>query len=86
MTQSSTSPEKSNFQDVIDRDEDLALFLKKMKEFDTAFCTEMIKRSDFTLRLEVHGNVGSILHVRVYQDSIDRPPGAQRRIDGKRGK
>ena len=76
----------NGFRDVITDDASLGLFLKKMAEFDQAFCAAMIKGSDYTIRLEVRGNVGVILHTRVYTDDIEQPKGAQKRVDQKRGR
>ena len=50
----------------------LALFLRKMAEFDSRFCEAMVKKSDFTIRLEVRGDKGNLLHVRVYTDDIEK--------------
>ena len=61
-----------------DEDESLKLFIKKMAQFDKQFCELMAGGSDFTLRLEVHGNKGSVLHVRCYTDDTERPNSAGR--------
>ena len=73
----------NGFTSVIEDEESLKLFLRKMREFDSAFCEQMMKGSDYTIRLEVRGNKSEVLHVRVNVDAIDRPNGAQGRIDGK---
>lgn len=56
--------------------ESLLLFMKKMKQFDELFCDLMAGATDFTLRLEVHGNKGKVLHIRSYVDDIERPNSA----------
>lgn len=76
----------NGFAEVINDDESLLLFIENMKEFDEKFCEAMVKGSDFTLRLEVHGNVGEILHVKTHIDSIKRPKGVEKRIEKKMGK
>lgn len=54
-------------------DESLDVFLNGMRKFDASFCGLMASGNDFTLRLEVHGNRGKLLHCRCYQDDIERP-------------
>jgi len=48
-------------------------FLKQMQAFDRAFCDHMAAGTDFTLRLEVHGCKGDLIHVRVHSDGFERP-------------
>ena len=71
------------FQDVVRDNESLALFLRKVAEFDEAFCKLMVKGCDFTLKLEVHGNKGEILHAKVNSGDIERPHGVEKRIEEK---
>ena len=73
----------NGFASAIQDNESLVVFVRKMKEFDKAFCDSMAKGDDFTIRLEIRGNKGELLHGRLYIDVIDRPRGAQKRIDGK---
>lgn len=77
------TPQPNGYHEVLGDDESLACFLRKMAEFDREFCACMASGEDFTLRLEVRGNKGVLLHARSYRDKIDRPDGAQDRIDGK---
>ena len=51
----------------------LAVFLKKLRKFDEAFCRAMTGHEDFTLRIEVRGNKGKLIHCRVYQEDIEQP-------------
>lgn len=74
----------NGFSEAIKDNASLVLFLHKMKEFDDAFCDQMSKGSDFTIKLEVRGNKGEVLHVRTNVDAIDRPAGSQKRIDLKK--
>lgn len=53
-------------------DEDLILFVQKMKEFDSAFCDHMAKGADFRISLEVKGFSGHVSHIRVLTDSVNR--------------
>ena len=73
----------NGFVQAIEHEDSLNLFLRKMKEFDEAFCAQMFKGSDYTIRLEIRGNKGEVLHVRTNVDAIDRPNGSQKRIDEK---
>ena len=52
-----------------------------MMKFDKDFCDLMAAGVDFTLRFEMHGNGGELLHARVYKDSFDRPSGVERRVE-----
>lgn len=73
----------NGFHEAIGHEESLEIFLRKMQEFDRAFCDAMASGTDFTIRLEVHGNRGEVLHVRLYKDDREQPRGAQKRIDEK---
>jgi len=52
-----------------------------MSKFDRHFCDLMAAGVDFTLRLEIHGNCGAMLHCRVYNDGFERPKGVERRVE-----
>ncbi len=62
-------------------DESLAVFLRAMSKFDRYFCEVMAAGVDFTLKMEVHGNAGQLLHARVHNDSFDRTHGGERKIE-----
>lgn len=51
----------------------LAIFLRGMRKFDAHFCELMASGTDFTLKMEIHGNNGKMIHCRVYNDSFERP-------------
>ena len=70
-------------EDVVGDDESLMLVMESIQEFNDYFCKFMVNRADFTLRLEVHGNVGEILHCRAYIDVRKQPKVSQKRIDKK---
>lgn len=55
--------------------ESLAGFLAAMADFDRAFCDSMQSGADFTIKLEVHGNAGEMIHARSSSDSFRRPGG-----------
>jgi len=63
----------NGYREAIQDDESLALFLRSMKKFDQRFCDAMASGEDFTLRMEVHGNKGVLIHVRVQDDGFERP-------------
>ncbi len=64
------------------REEDtIAMFLRAMAKFDRAFCDAISSKEDFTLRMEVHGNQGELLHVRVINDGFERPSGVKGKDD-----
>ncbi len=63
----------NDYRDALQDDESLATFLKAMRNFDKQFCEMMTDGTDFTLRIEVHGCKGELLHVRVNSDGFERP-------------
>ena len=67
--------DKTGYRQVLKDDQDLAIFLRAMAKFDKAFTAAMVAGVDFTLRLEIHGNAGSLVHARVYDDEFERPGG-----------
>lgn len=77
---------KPGYREVLADDESLSKFLRSMAKFDKAFTDLMVDGSDFTLRMEVHGNAGEMLHVRVGYDSFERPRGVERRVSAKVGR
>lgn len=58
--------------DVIKGDDALNLFVRNLAKFDRQFCKSMFEGLDFTLRLEVRGVGGDLVHVRVYTDEVDK--------------
>jgi len=60
-------------------DESLALFLKQMAKLDRRFCEVMADKVDYTLKLEIHGNAGKMIHCRVTCDEFARPKGSKNR-------
>lgn len=64
--------------------ESLEIFIRNMARFDQEFCDHLAAGTDFTLRLEVHGAAGELIHCRVYTDGFDRPAGVDRRTEHRR--
>jgi len=48
-------------------------YSKNLREFNEDFCRNMFNRRDFTLKFEIHGNGGKIIHCRVSNDRFARP-------------
>lgn len=68
-----------SYRDVLTDDESLAGFLAAMADFDRAFCDAMSSGADFTIKLEVHGNAGQMIHARASSDSFRRPSGQEKK-------
>jgi hypothetical protein len=66
-----------SYGDVIGNDASLKLFLESLAKFDRLFCDHMADGDDFTLKVEVHGCSGKIVHVRTSSDGFKRPPGME---------
>jgi hypothetical protein len=64
---------ENGYREALKDDVSLALFLRRMGDFDRAFCKAMNEGLDYTLKIEVHGNSGRLIHCRVSDDSFDRP-------------
>lgn len=64
--------------------ESLALFVEALAKFDSEFSESMLKGHDFTLKLEIHGNRGVLLHARTYLDNFRRPDEAAKKLEEKR--
>ncbi len=72
---------KSGYREVLkDDDESLVIFLRELSRFERCFCDMMVGGYDFTLKLEIHGNRGQLIHCRVIPDSFARPKGVEGRI------
>ena len=64
---------QSDYRSVLGNGESLSHFLSAMRDFDKGFCDAMASGADFTLKLEIHGNSGKMLHARVTSDVFRRP-------------
>ena len=65
--------DKPNYQEIINDDKSLAVFLRTMAKYDKSFCSLMADGDDFTLRMEIRGDKGKLIHCRVHNDSFERP-------------
>lgn len=59
-------------------DDSLGEFLRALKDFNDSFCSSMVANVDFTLKLEVRGDKGKMLHARVLDDRWRRPKGSRK--------
>lgn len=69
--------QENGYRDVLRDDESLRVFLEAMHDFDTAFCKVMAEGSDYTLKLEIHGASGRLVHCRVENNCFKRPRGSK---------
>lgn len=58
--------------------EDLRVFMDTLKQFNDAFSRLMVSETDFTLRLEVRGDGGRLLHCKCSSESFNRPIGTKK--------
>ncbi len=65
--------QKPDYADLLKDEDSLMLFLRNVREFDQAFTDMIVGGMDFTLRLEVRGNKGKMVHCRVSRDYFERP-------------
>jgi len=64
---------QNEIEDVLRGDESLKTFTQQLKKFDQKFCEGIVSGADFTIKIEVRGNNGELVHARVYTDEIARP-------------
>jgi len=69
------------YRETLKDEKSLASFLRQMAKFDRRFCEAMAAGEDYTMKLEVHGNKGELLHCRVLSDEFDRPSGVEKRVE-----
>jgi len=65
-------------------DESLQEFLAAMRDFDNAFVNALASGVDFTIKLEVRGNCGELLHAKIDDGRWRRPKGVERRVEERR--
>ena len=64
---------EEGYKKAIKEDHSLAIFIEALQEFDKDFCHNMFSGKDFTLKIEVHGDKGKLVHCRVHNDRFQRP-------------
>jgi hypothetical protein len=65
--------QEPGYHSILKDNESLSVFLRCLKEFDQDFCNLIYSGTDFTLRLEVRGNQGRLIHCRLSRDRFDKP-------------
>ncbi len=65
----------SGYQKVLSDQESLGQFLRSFEDFNRQFCDLMTSGVDFTLKIEVRGDKGELLHCRVDSNQFRRPEG-----------
>jgi hypothetical protein len=70
----------TDYRGVLNDDESLATFLRNMKRFDSEFVSSMASGQEFSIKLEIHGNSGRMIHCKVNTTVCDRPASTQRAI------
>jgi hypothetical protein len=74
----SKSTVQDGLSEILKDEKSLEEFIEAMKDFNQAFCDAMAGGVDFTIKLEVHGDQGIMLHARVLGDRWRRPNTAGR--------
>jgi len=69
-----------DYREGLEDDESLKCFLGNVREFDRLFCEMVGSGKEFSLKFEVHGNRGMMIHCKVSYTSCDRPAGTQRKL------
>jgi hypothetical protein len=69
---------------VLNDEESLKEFTSAMSDFNQAFCDAMVAGVDFSIKLEVHGNVHELLHAKVDSVRFRRPKGVEKRIEQRK--
>ncbi len=76
-----SSTQDSRYSEVLETDEELAVFLRAMARFDREFCSFMGEGADFTLQIEIRAEAGKMVHSRVHSNVLDRPKNSSKRKD-----
>lgn len=64
----------NGYRQLFGRDElALATFLRSLRSFEDQLRGMLAAKADFTLRFEVRGNQGRVIHCRVNSDGFERP-------------
>lgn len=58
--------------------------MQDIRELNDLIVNSVAGGADFTLRLEIRGDCGQILHSRVTSDSFRRPHGVEKRIEARK--
>ncbi len=67
--------------------DDLVCFLRAMGSYERKVLKDMMESDDWTVRLETRGNRNGLVHCRVDESDIARPPLSEKRVaDAKKPK
>ena len=69
------------YEEVLGSGESLDIFIRGMAKLERRFCEAMMADEDYTLKLEMHGNAGKLIHCRVLVDGFERPRNATARTE-----
>ena len=68
-------------------DNDLACYLRSAAKCERKVLDNLTTSDDWTVRLEIRGNRHGLVHCRVDESDIDRPPLSEKRVaDAKKPK
>lgn len=81
----SKSTVQDELSDVLKDEKSLREFVSSMRDFNQAFCDAMSSCVDFTIKLEVRGDQGVLLHARVLEDRFRRP-GVEKVVERRKKK
>lgn len=58
----------------------LLIFEGGFSELERQFCNNMMSGKEFTLKVEIHGAKGELLHFRNFSDTFARPPEKRKKV------
>jgi hypothetical protein len=70
------------YREILKDDPSLKVFMTKLAKFNKLFCDLMADGSDFTLRIEVRGHGGNLLHCRVQAEDMEHMPAPDKKKRG----
>jgi len=63
----------NGFKEVFNDEVALATFMRSLRSFEDCLCRSLESQTDFTLKFEVRGNHGRMVHCRIDTLQYDRP-------------
>ncbi len=73
----------NSYENVLGKGESLDMFVRAMAKLERRFCEAMMANEDYTLKLEIHGAAGKLIHYRVTADGFERPRNASVRAENR---
>ncbi len=71
----------NSYEEVLGKGESLDMFIRGMVKLERRFCEAMMANEDYTLKLEMHGAAGKLIHCRMTADGFERPRNASTRVE-----